>query len=173
MSLSAMVKVKQSFNFSGQEIFPLPAGGSIAALTFIGKNYLAISHRSQHCIEIYDLNEKAVDSPDSQHKNLSKLTIPTIGEVIDMIYCNSGNYLLLLEKNTPSSKSVRVLTNFSSFKKENLNNFTIAPRIASKTTPISMNNVFDVIEIPTSNTPRLIACCQVVFLYESLFLNYF
>lgn len=157
-----MVKVKQSFNFSGQEIFPLPAGGSICALTFIGKNYLAVSQRSQHCIDIYDLNEKTVESPDSQQKKLKKLTIPTIGEVTDMIYCNSGNYLLLLERNTPSSKSVRVLTNFSSFKKEeNLNSYTIAPRIASKTTPSSLYNVFDVIEIPTSNTPRLIACCQV------------
>lgn len=156
-----MVKVKQSFNFSHQEIFPLP-GGNISALTFIGKNYLAISQRGQHCIDIYDLNEKIVESPDSQQKKLKKLTIPTIGEVIDMIYCNSGNYLLLLERNTPSSRSVRVLTNFSSFKKEeNLNNFTITPRIASKTTPVSLYNVFDVIEIPTSNTPRLIACCQV------------
>lgn len=163
-----MVKVKQSFNFSHQEIFPLP-GGSISALTYIGKNYLAIAQRNQHNIDIYNLNERVLESPDSEQKKcLKKLTIPTIGEVMDMIYCNSGNYLVLLEKNTPSSKSVRVLTNFNSFKnEETLNHYTIAPRIASKTTPLSLHNVFDVIEIPTSNTPKLIACCQV-FIYNFL-----
>ncbi|EDW95497.1 uncharacterized protein Dyak_GE22594, isoform C [Drosophila yakuba] len=202
-----MVKILQAYNFARQETYAL--NGDILAASLIGNNRIAISSAEQF-IEIYDIGAKQAQSEDSRRtapENLgqsnetagestttagdertpSRSTLATVGEVVQLIYCEAGKYLLTLEKEqagspvhssstiscTSSSNSntvcseddtkmfVRIYANFWKFPDSRLNELPITIRIASMTTPKTpLVESIDVIELPLRSPPELVQCCQ-------------
>ncbi|EDW79040.1 uncharacterized protein Dwil_GK10629 [Drosophila willistoni] len=209
-----MVKILQAYNFARQQTYAL--NGEILAATLIGNNRIAISSAEQF-IEIYDLGGKQQNSPhldkdaEDQHQHGEptttdgdpngiggggggndermpvRHTLATVGEVVQLIYCESGKYLLTLEKEqagspvhssstiscTSSSNSntvcseddtkmfVRIYANFWKFADSRLNELPITIRIASMTTPKTpLIESIDVIELPLRSPPELVQCCQ-------------
>ncbi|XP_037937248.1 uncharacterized protein LOC119670885 [Teleopsis dalmanni] len=198
-----MVKILQAYNFAKQNTFSL--NGEILAASLIDSNRIAISSAEQF-IEIYDIggkqrftdiiiSENEVKSAILNNSDASadervptKYSLPTVGEVVNLIYCAAGNYLLTLEKEnvsspvhsnstsiscTSSSNSatvfseedtkmfVRIYANFLKFAEEKLIDMPITIRIASMTTPKApLVESIDVIELPLRSPPDLIQCCQ-------------
>ncbi|XP_030571449.1 uncharacterized protein LOC115770348 [Drosophila novamexicana] len=117
-----------------------------------------------------------------------RYTLATVGEVVQLIYCEAGKYLLTLEKEqagspvhsnstsiscTSSSNSntvcseddtkmfVRIYANFWKFPDAKLNELPITIRIASMTTPKTpLVESIDVIELPLRSPPDLVQSCQ-------------
>ncbi|XP_022216939.2 uncharacterized protein LOC111070585 [Drosophila obscura] len=200
-----MVKILQAYNFARQQTYAL--NGEILAASLIGNNRIAISSAEQF-IEIYDIAGKqqqqqqqedgihdgeegqaiSGDAPGGGDERLPvKNTLATVGEVVQLIYCESGKYLLTLEKEqagspvhssstiscTSSSNSntvcseddtkmfVRIYANFWKFPDSKLNELPITIRIASMTTPKTpLVESIDVIELPLRSPPELVQCCQ-------------
>lgn len=108
-----MVKILQAYNFAKQNTFAL--NGEILAATLIDSNRIAISSAEQF-IEIYDIVERqhitdekdtAVTENAVANENIfkagtssstaaideklpTKCTLATVGEVVNLIYCESG-----------------------------------------------------------------------------------
>ncbi|XP_044316672.1 uncharacterized protein LOC108042699 isoform X1 [Drosophila rhopaloa] len=201
-----MVKILQAYNFARQQTYAL--NGDILAASLIGNNRIAISSAEQF-IEIYDIAGKQTESEDTRRAPLdegqsneasgdvpttggdertpSRSTLATVGEVVQLIYCEAGKYLLTLEKEqagspvhssstiscTSSSNSntvcseddtkmfVRIYANFWKFPDSRLNELPITIRIASMTTPKTpLVESIDVIELPLRSPPELVQCCQ-------------
>ncbi|EDV97913.1 uncharacterized protein LOC6557865 [Drosophila grimshawi] len=204
-----MVKILQAYNFARQQTYAL--NGDILAATLIGNNRIAISSAEQF-IEIYDIAAKqhhqqqqqseqqedasvaggtgdaASPTPASDERMPNRYTLATVGEVVQLIYCEAGKYLLTLEKEqagspvhsnstsiscTSSSNSntvctedetkmfVRIYANFWKFPDAKLNELPITIRIASMTTPKTpLVESIDVIELPLRSPPELVQCCQ-------------
>ncbi|XP_017049192.1 LOW QUALITY PROTEIN: uncharacterized protein LOC108093580 [Drosophila ficusphila] len=201
-----MVKILQAYNFARQQTYAL--NGDILAGSLIGNNRIAISSAEQF-IEIYDIGGKqpqleetrGAPSDEGQHNEAggdsstsggdertpSRNTLATVGEVVQLIYCEAGKYLLTLEKEqagspvhssstiscTSSSNSntvcseddtkmfVRIYANFWKFPDSRLNELPITIRIASMTTPKTpLVESIDVIELPLRSPPELVQCCQ-------------
>ncbi|XP_061392534.1 uncharacterized protein LOC133328001 [Musca vetustissima] len=124
----------------------------------------------------------------NDEKSPNKYTLATVGEVVNLIYCESGKYLLTLEKETVGSPVhatassisctsssnnatvfteddtkmfVRIYANFWKFPESKLIDLPITIRIASMTTPKApLVKSIDVIELPLRSPPDLIQCCQ-------------
>uniref|UniRef100_A0A1A9WE22 BLOC-2 complex member HPS3 C-terminal domain-containing protein n=1 Tax=Glossina brevipalpis TaxID=37001 RepID=A0A1A9WE22_9MUSC len=203
-----MVKILQAYNFAKQNTFAL--NGEILAATLIDSNRIAISSAEQF-IEIYDIVGRtntethcggvgedgdggevvtAVSAATSNDDDRSpiKYSLATVGEVVNLIYCEAGKYLITLEKEnvaspvhtnstsiscTSSSNNtvvyseddikmfVRVYANFWKFPESKLIDLPITIRIASMTTPKApLVKSIDVIELPLRSPPDLIQCCQ-------------
>ncbi|ALC44948.1 CG14562 [Drosophila busckii] len=206
-----MVKILQAYNFAKQQTYAL--NGDILAATLIGNNRIAISSAEQF-IEIYDIAGKpkeelleqqqqqeyatvheeqsagdtASPTPANDERLPNRYTLATVGEVVQLIYCEAGKYLLTLEKEqagspvhsnstsiscTSSSNSntvcseddtkmfVRIYANFWKFADAKLNELPITIRIASMTTPKTpLAESIDVIELPLRSPPELVQCCQ-------------
>ncbi|XP_037718102.1 uncharacterized protein LOC119552554 [Drosophila subpulchrella] len=201
-----MVKILQAYNFARQQTYAL--NGDILAASLIGNNRIAISSAEQF-IEIYDIAGKQSQSEDpgrappeegqpseagaeasttgGDERTPSRSTLATVGEVVQLIYCEAGKYLLTLEKEqagspvhssstiscTSSSNSntvcseddtkmfVRIYANFWKFPDSRLNELPITIRIASMTTPKTpLVESIDVIELPLRSPPELVQCCQ-------------
>ncbi|KAM8708237.1 hypothetical protein ACLKA7_015241 [Drosophila subpalustris] len=201
-----MVKILQAYNFAKQQTYAL--NGDILAATLIGNNRIAISSAEQF-IEIYDIAGKQQSLPDQQEyvpqeeqsaagdtaspppaideRLPPRYTLATVGEVVQLIYCEAGKYLLTLEKEqagspvhsnstsiscTSSSNSntvcseddtkmfVRIYANFWKFPDAKLNELPITIRIASMTTPKTpLVESIDVIELPLRSPPEVVQCC--------------
>ena len=109
-----MVKILQAYNFAKQNTFAL--NGEILAATLIDSNRIAISSAEQF-IEIHDIvdrqrfaddnkqvdcggvNDGAASSDaaatstsaiNNDEKIPNKYTLPTVGEVVNLIYCEAG-----------------------------------------------------------------------------------
>ncbi|XP_017023088.1 uncharacterized protein [Drosophila kikkawai] len=197
-----MVKILQAYNFARQQTYAL--NGDILAASLIGNNRIAISSAEQF-IEIYDIAGKQDDGGQQEEVQPSEAaagepataagdertpnrnTLATVGEVVQLIYCEAGKYLLTLEKEqagspvhssstiscTSSSNSntvcseddtkmfVRIYANFWKFSDSRLNDLPITIRIASMTTPKTpLVESIDVIELPLRSPPELVQCCQ-------------
>ncbi|KAH8379845.1 hypothetical protein KR009_007570 [Drosophila setifemur] len=201
-----MVKILQAYNFARQQTYAI--NGDILAASLIGNNRIAISSAEQF-IEIYDIAGKphlAEDggqeegqghlSPETtgeasatgvDERAPARNTLATVGEVVQLIYCEAGKYLLTLEKeqagspvhssstisctsssntNTVCSEDdtkmfVRIYANFWKFPDSRLNELPITIRIASMTTPKTpLAESIDVIELPLRSPPDLVQCCQ-------------
>ncbi|XP_017072458.2 uncharacterized protein LOC108108794 [Drosophila eugracilis] len=201
-----MVKILQAYNFARQQTYAL--NGDILAASLIGNNRIAISSAEQF-IEIYDISGKQPQSEETRRaqsveessndapgetctsgadeRTPSRSTLATVGEVVQLIYCEAGKYLLTLEKEqagspvhssstiscTSSSNSntvcseddtkmfVRIYANFWKFPDSRLNELPITIRIASMTTPKTpLVESIDVIELPLRSPPELVQCCQ-------------
>ncbi|XP_034102702.1 uncharacterized protein LOC117567068 [Drosophila albomicans] len=202
-----MVKILQAYNFAKQQTYAL--NGDILAATLIGNNRIAISSAEQF-IEIYDIAGKQLHLSEQQdyvpqedtstrdataspppavdERMPARYTLATVGEVVQLIYCEAGKYLLTLEKEqagspvhsnstsiscTSSSNSntvcseddtkmfVRIYANFWKFPDAKLNELPITIRIASMTTPKTpLVESIDVIELPLRSPPELVQCCQ-------------
>ncbi|KAI8122391.1 hypothetical protein CVS40_6838 [Lucilia cuprina] len=206
-----MVKILQAYNFAKQNTFAL--NGEILAATLIDSNRIAISSAEQF-IEIYDIvdrqrlaedldsvgtgvnesttindsNNTTASATINDEKQPTKYTLATVGEVVNLIYCEAGKYLITLEKEnvgspvhtnsssiscTSSSNNttvyseddtkmfVRIYANFLKFPESKLADLPITIRIASMTTPkAQLVKSIDVIELPLRSPPDLIQCCQ-------------
>ncbi|KAH8239681.1 hypothetical protein KR032_006726 [Drosophila birchii] len=199
-----MVKILQAYNFARQQTYAL--NGDILAASLIGNNRIAISSAEQF-IEIYDIAGKQEDASGTcqqeefqpseaagepataagDERTPNRNTLATVGEVVQLIYCEAGKYLLTLEKEqagspvhssstiscTSSSNSntvcseddtkmfVRIYANFWKFPDSRLNELPITIRIASMTTPKTpLVESIDVIELPLRSPPELVQCCQ-------------
>ncbi|XP_075159847.1 uncharacterized protein LOC142232991 [Haematobia irritans] len=210
-----MVKILQAYNFAKQNTFAL--NGEILSATLIDSNRIAISSAEQF-IEIYDIidrqqtgeenevsaatapnalepannstssNSGVPNSSSNDEKSPNKYTLATVGEVVNLIYCEAGKYLLTLEKETVGSPVhattssisctsssnnaavyteddtkmfVRIYANFWKFPESKLIDLPITIRIASMTTPKApLVKSIDVIELPLRSPPDLIQCCQ-------------
>ncbi|KAH8274241.1 hypothetical protein KR026_001168 [Drosophila bipectinata] len=198
-----MVKILQAYNFASQQTYAL--NGDILAASLIGNNRIAISSAEQF-IEIYDIAGKPNPLEDNQEEGQTapeasgeatagggderapiRNTLATVGEVVQLIYCEAGKYLLTLEKeqagspvhssstisctsssntNTVCSEDdtkmfVRIYANFWKFPDSRLNELPITIRIASMTTPKTpLAESIDVIELPLRSPPELVQCCQ-------------
>ncbi|KAH8294126.1 hypothetical protein KR054_008662 [Drosophila jambulina] len=199
-----MVKILQAYNFARQQTYAL--NGDILAASLIGNNRIAISSAEQF-IEIYDIAGKQEDASGTcqqeegqpneaagepatatgDERTPNRNTLATVGEVVQLIYCETGKYLLTLEKEqagspvhssstiscTSSSNSntvcseddtkmfVRIYANFWKFPDSRLNELPITIRIASMTTPKTpLVESIDVIELPLRSPPELVQCCQ-------------
>jgi len=104
-----MVKILQAYNFARQQTYAL--NGDILAASLIGNNRIAISSAEQF-IEIYDIagkqsqsedpgrvppeegqpNEAASEAPTTggDERTPSRSTLATVGEVVQLIYCETG-----------------------------------------------------------------------------------
>uniref|UniRef100_A0A1I8PDM6 BLOC-2 complex member HPS3 C-terminal domain-containing protein n=1 Tax=Stomoxys calcitrans TaxID=35570 RepID=A0A1I8PDM6_STOCA len=209
-----MVKILQAYNFAKQNTFAL--NGEILSATLIDSNRIAISSAEQF-IEIYDIIDRQrtaeeqepvailppapeanaqsssgssgqVTTDSNDEKSPNKFTLATVGEVVNLIYCEAGKYLLTLEKETVGSPVhattssisctsssnnaavyteddtkmfVRIYANFWKFPESKLIDLPITIRIASMTTPKApLVKSIDVIELPLRSPPDLIQCCQ-------------
>ncbi|XP_028894654.2 uncharacterized protein LOC105221055 isoform X1 [Zeugodacus cucurbitae] len=209
-----MVKILQAYNFAKQHTYSL--NGDILSASLIDSSRIAVSSAEQF-IEIYDIGGKqrrnelngidlnaittaseyaaaeaeaaaAAAQAAADERLPTKYTLATVGEVVHLIYCEAGKYLLTLEKETlgtpvqsgntgiscTSSSSntvicpeddtkmfVRIYANFWKFSEAKLIDLPITIRIASMTTPKApLVESIDVIELPLRSPPDLIQCCQ-------------
>ncbi|XP_067646998.1 uncharacterized protein [Eurosta solidaginis] len=209
-----MVKILQAYNFAKQHTYSL--NGDILSASLIDSSRIAVSSAEQF-IEIYDIGGKqrrnelsgidlnaittaseyaaaeteaaaAAAQAAADERLPTKYTLATVGEVVHLIYCEAGKYLVTLEKETlgtpvqtgttgiscTSSSSntaicpeddtkmfVRIYANFWKFPESKLIDLPITIRIASMTTPKApLIESIDVIELPLRNPPDLIQCCQ-------------
>lgn len=166
-----MVKVVQAYNFPKQSTYSV--FGEILAATLIGADRIAVSSAG-HFVEIYDIGDQktttsSLDAESRRESSPKKYSLPTVGEVVDLIYNDAGKYLLTLEKdniNCPlygegDKMFVRVYPNFWKFPEEKLIDYPITIRIASMTTPkLPLVDSLDLIELPLRNPPEMIECCQ-------------
>lgn len=103
-------------------------------------------------------------------KNLSIVndpgyTIPTVDDILKIIYSIQGNYIGTLEgkvtRNGSEVSYVRIYTNWEKFKSLN-EGPPMRARIAGRVTPLSQNHQgLEMIEIPLRTIPNNIACCPV------------
>lgn len=112
-----MVKILQAYNFVKQNTFAI--NGDILAATLIDSNHVAISSAEQF-IEIYDIDEEktlsqSLNNEDNQshvnngikvlsanggsERQASRYSLPTVGEVVNLIYCTAGTLLYNFCKN--------------------------------------------------------------------------
>jgi len=109
-----MVKILQAYNFAKQQTYAL--NGDILAATLIGNNRIAISSAEQF-IEIYDIAGKqqslsepqeyvpqeeqsaagaagdAAAPPQAVDERMpARYTLATVGEVVQLIYCEAGEF---------------------------------------------------------------------------------
>ncbi|XP_055911896.1 uncharacterized protein LOC129945939 [Eupeodes corollae] len=166
-----MVKVVQAYNFPKQSTYSV--FGEILAATLIGADRIAVSSAG-HFVEIYDIGDTktttlSMDADSRREPSPPKYSLPTVGEVVDLIYNDAGKYLVTLEKdniNCPlygegDKMFVRVYPNFWKFPEEKLIDYPITIRIASMTTPkLPLVDSLDLIELPLRNPPEMIECCQ-------------
>ncbi|XP_036326570.1 uncharacterized protein LOC118739392 [Rhagoletis pomonella] len=209
-----MVKILQAYNFAKQHTYSL--NGDILSASLIDSSRIAVSSAEQF-IEIYDIGGKqrrnelngidlnaittaseyaaaeaaaaaAAAQAAADERLPTKYTLATVGEVVHLIYCEAGKYLLTLEKETLSSPVqtgttgmsctsssststicpeedtkmfVRIYANFWKFPEAKLIDLPITIRIASMTTPKApLVESIDVIELPLRSPPDLIQCCQ-------------
>lgn len=107
-----MVKILEAYNFAKQNTFAI--NGDILAATLIDSNHVAISSAEQF-IEIYDIDEERITASQSIHRDddhtdnsngigtsssstiggnerqANRYSLPTVGEVVNLIYCTAGN----------------------------------------------------------------------------------
>ncbi|XP_053954124.1 uncharacterized protein LOC128860558 [Anastrepha ludens] len=209
-----MVKILQAYNFAKQHTYAL--NGDILSASLIDSSRIAVSSAEQF-IEIYDIGGKqrrnelngidlnaittaseyaaaeaaamaAAAQAAADERLPTKYTLATVGEVVLLIYCEAGKYLLTLEKETLGSPVqtgttgisctsssnntaicpeddtkmfVRIYANFWKFPESKLIDLPITIRIASMTTPKApLVESIDVIELPLRSPPDLIQCCQ-------------
>lgn len=104
-----MVKILQAYNFVKQNTFSI--NGDILAATLIDSNHVAVSSAEQF-IEIYDIDEEkcspqsmplqeeqhpvdgigVTQATQSNERQANRYSLPTVGEVVNLIYCIPGSY---------------------------------------------------------------------------------
>ncbi|KAK6641856.1 hypothetical protein RUM44_013574 [Polyplax serrata] len=145
-----MVRVITVHNFQKQDITSVEEPISIAA---VPPDILLLA-LSNNTIAVKDLQTSDVD-----------YFIPTVDQVIAIVYSIQGNYIASLEsKVTRSGTKVsytRVYVNWEALK-DSKDSFPMRARIAGRVTPLSQNQKgLEMIEIPNQYMPENISCCPV------------
>lgn len=156
-----MVRVITVHNFLGQNVTQIEEPMAMCTATSQGREMLLLA-LSTHCVEVWDL----MNSDVKLHT-----VFPTVDMINQMAHCAKGDYIVTLESkylrdsasnnhaNRATSNFVRIYVNWAVVKDQSQ---AMRARIAGRVTP-SLNrplNSLEMIELPLSVQPTLIACCQ-------------
>ncbi|KAI4481643.1 hypothetical protein M0804_009164 [Polistes exclamans] len=156
-----MVRVITVHNFLGQNVTQIEESTATCVATTNGREMLLLA-LSTHCVEVWEL----------MPSDIKLHTIfPTVDMISQILHCSKGDYVATLESkysrdnisNTHGNKVinnfVRIYVNWAVVKDQSQ---PMRARIAGRVTP-SLNrplNSLEMIELPLSMQPTLIACCQ-------------
>lgn len=156
-----MVRVITVHNFLGQNVSQIEEPTAMCTANSQGREMLLLA-LSTHCVEVWDL----MNSDVKLHT-----VFPTVDMINQMAHCAKGDYVVTLESkylrdsasNNHASKAtsnfVRIYVNWAVMKDQSQ---AMRARIAGRVTP-SLNrplNSLEMIELPLSTQPTLVACCQ-------------
>ncbi|XP_014476426.1 PREDICTED: uncharacterized protein LOC106745380 [Dinoponera quadriceps] len=156
-----MVRVITVHNFLGQNVSQIEEPMAVCTAVSQGREMLLLA-LSTHCVEVWDL----MNSDVKVHT-----VFPTVDMINQMAHCVKGDYVVTLESkylrdsasnnhgNRATSNFVRIYVNWAVVKDQSQ---AMRARIAGRVTP-SLNrplNSLEMIELPLSVQPTLIACCQ-------------
>lgn len=156
-----MVRVITVHNFLGQNITQIEEPTATCTANANGREMLLLA-LSTHCVEVWDL----------MMSDIKLHTIfPTVDMINQMVHCTKGDYVVTLESkyprdvvgnnhaSKPTNNFVRIYVNWAIVQDQSQ---PMRARIAGRVTP-SLNrplNSLEMIELPLSVQPTLIACCQ-------------
>ncbi|XP_076646391.1 BLOC-2 complex member HPS3 [Halictus rubicundus] len=156
-----MVRVITVHNFLGQHIAQIEESTASCIANASGREMLLLA-LSTHCVEVWELTMSDVKL---------HTVFPTVDMISQMVHCTKGDYVVTLESkyardgsiNSETGKAtnnfVRIYVNWAIVKDQSQ---PMRARIAGRVTP-SLNrplNSLEMIELPLSVQPTLIACCQ-------------
>ncbi|KAL0105383.1 hypothetical protein PUN28_016797 [Cardiocondyla obscurior] len=156
-----MVRVITVHNFLGQNVAQIEEPTATCTATSQGHEMLLLALPT-HCVEVWEL----MNSDVKLHT-----VFPTVDMINQMVHCTKGDYVVTLESkylrdnasnnhpNRATSNFVRIYVNWAIAKDQSQ---PMRARIAGRVTP-SLNrplNSLEMIELPLSVQPTLIACCQ-------------
>lgn len=156
-----MVRVITVHNFLGQNVAQIEEPTATCTATSQGHEMLLLALPT-HCVEVWELANSDVKL---------RTVFPTVDMINQMIHCAKGDYVMTLESkylrdtasnnhaNRTTSNFVRIYVNWAVAKDQSQ---PMRARIAGRVTP-SLNrplNSLEMIELPLSVQPTLIACCQ-------------
>ncbi|KAG5315250.1 HPS3 protein, partial [Pseudoatta argentina] len=156
-----MVRVITVHNFLGQNVAQIEEPTAMCTAISQGQEMLLLALPT-HCVEVWEL----------MNSDVKLHTIfPTVDMINQMVHCTKGDYVMTLESkylrdtasnnhaNRATSNFVRIYVNWAIAKDQSQ---PMRARIAGRVTP-SLNrplNSLEMIELPLSVQPTLIACCQ-------------
>jgi len=156
-----MVRVITVHNFLGQNVAQIEEPTATCTAVNQGREMLLLALPT-HCVEVWELMNSDVKL---------RTVFPTVDMINQMMHCIRGDYVVTLESkylrdnpsNTQAGKAasnfVRIYVNWAIVKDQSQ---PMRARIAGRVTP-SLNrplNSLEMIELPLSTQPTLIACCQ-------------
>ncbi|XP_076242373.1 BLOC-2 complex member HPS3 [Calliopsis andreniformis] len=156
-----MVRVITVHNFLGQNITQIEEPTASCIANASGREMLLLA-LSTHCVEVWELMMSDIKL---------HTVFPTVDMINQMIHCAKGDYVVTLESKCSrdasvnnhvgktSNNFVRIYVNWAIVKDQSQ---PMRARIAGRVTP-SLNrplNSLEMIELPLSIQPTLIACCQ-------------
>ena len=156
-----MVRVITVHNFLGQNITQIEEPTASCIANASGREMLLLA-LSTHCVEVWELMMSDIKL---------RTVFPTVDMISQMVHCAKGDYVVTLESKYARDTSinshigkatnnfVRIYVNWAIVKDQSQ---PMRARIAGRVTP-SLNrplNSLEMIELPTSIQPTLIACCQ-------------
>ncbi|EEB20087.1 hypothetical protein Phum_PHUM601870 [Pediculus humanus corporis] len=146
-----MVRVISVYNFLKQEISSIDESVDVAE---VPPDILLLA-QPNNTILVKDLSQ--IKDPG--------YTIPTVDQVVKIVYSVNGNYIAALETKTTRSGTkvshARVYINWESMK-DCKDLFPMRARIAERVTPLSQSqNGLEMVEIPNQYMPEYISCCPV------------
>ncbi|KYN04246.1 PREDICTED: Hermansky-Pudlak syndrome 3 protein homolog [Cyphomyrmex costatus] len=156
-----MVRVITVHNFLGQNVAQIEEPTATCTATSQGQEMLLLALPT-HCVEVWELMNSDVKL---------RTVFPTVDMINQMVHCAKGDYVVTLESkylrdtasnnhaNKATSNFVRIYVNWAVAKDQSQ---PMRARIAGRVTP-SLNrplNSLEMIELPLSVQPTLIACCQ-------------
>nr|XP_034177945.1 uncharacterized protein LOC117603176 [Osmia lignaria]XP_034177946.1 uncharacterized protein LOC117603176 [Osmia lignaria] len=156
-----MVRVITVHNFLGQNITQIEEPTASCIANASGREMLLLA-LSTHCVEVWELMVSDIKL---------HTVFPTVDTINQMVHCTKGDYVVTLESKVIRDASinnhigkatnnfVRIYVNWAVVKDQSQ---PMRARIAGRVTP-SLNrplNSLEMIELPLSVQPTLIACCQ-------------
>ncbi|KAL6261564.1 hypothetical protein P5V15_006651 [Pogonomyrmex californicus] len=156
-----MVRVITVHNFLGQNVVQIEEPTATCTASSQRQEMLLLALPT-HCVEVWELMSSDVKL---------RTVFPTVDMINQMVHCIKGDYVVTLESkylrdtasnnhaNRASSNFVRIYVNWAIAKDQSQ---PMRARIAGRVTP-SLNrplNSLEMIELPLTMQPTLIACCQ-------------
>lgn len=156
-----MVRVITVHNFLGQNVAQIEEPTATCTATSHGREMLLLALPT-HCVEVWELMNSDVKL---------RTVFPTVDMINQMVHCTKGDYVVTLESKylrenasnnhagRAASNFVRIYVNWAMVKDQSQ---PMRARIAGRVTP-SLNrplNSLEMIELPLSVQPTLVACCQ-------------
>ncbi|EZA50439.1 hypothetical protein DMN91_009906 [Ooceraea biroi] len=156
-----MVRVITVHNFLGQNVAQIEEPTATCTAASQGREMLLLALPT-HCVEVWELMNSDVKL---------RTVFPTVDMINQMVHCTRGDYIVTLESKylrdnasnnhagKAASNFVRIYVNWAMVKDQSQ---PMRARIAGRVTP-SLNrplNSLEMIELPLSVQPTLVACCQ-------------
>lgn len=157
-----MVRVMSIYHFASQTIQQLTID-ELSASCLIPPDYIVLAKNSDHTIEIRKLNcDYGENNEEVSGSNSSIKSFSSVDDVQQLFYSRFGNFLISVESRISNYekaeiKYVRIYVNWDTIVPSNQPQ-ALRARIASKITP--MKKSLEMIEIPLSCNPSVVAFCQ-------------